>query len=643
MHDGFWYEREDSEEASAEVMSVAAQMRSDQSDRLARCLYNLSIYEGRRVHGSQLEQYAENISDELVGDWDPDQMRANHARNAVHAIQAKIAGRSRPLPMFLTSGADFTQKHRAKNLGKFTEGLLHQRQGPYANVWELAQDVVLDALVTEMGVVRAYADQDLERVCYERVHSWELFVDRRESYYGNPRTLVHSQYWDAARLAAVYPEHKDAINLAAMTKPVSQAGMGTADAQFLSRQVLVNCAWHLRSGPNEDDGRYVVAIEGQCLEDTEYTRDYFPFAFLRFNRERQGFFATPYISDIERIQTELDLQMSSVSREAQISTSRIWAEDDSIESSDLDDVEGGICFFKMGTRPPEQVQANAISREKLDYIDRLKNELYSVGGVSQDRATSMQSRADLSGVAKRIDNDLETERFSVIARGYELLFVELAKQGIDCVREIAEEKPNFHVTWPGKGFLETVKWADVSLEEDQYYGTVTSANSLPKDASGRFATIQEWIAAGWVTTSQGMQLMESPDIEQFQNYELSQEHLMEKIIERMETYDPEDDDDFEYIGPDTYMRDLPGALRMMVHARLNALVSDASTHVVLMMSRWIDEARLLIEPPQPAAPPGAMPGQPGPPGPMAAAPPPSGPLAPTAAMPTPAAAIGAAA
>ena len=136
----------------------------------------------------------------------------------------------------------------------------------------------------------------------------------------------------------------------------------------------------------------------------------------------------------------------------------------------------------------------------------------------------------------------------VASQAYEkTIGVDLAKLVIDEKKAIAERGDEVPVQARVRRrralTLRSIKWSEVDMDEDRYQLKVFPSSALPSTPSGRTATVEQWIGAGFISREQGMQLLDFPDLESFLADELAPFDIVLDAIERMV-------EDGEYVPPE---------------------------------------------------------------------------------------------
>jgi hypothetical protein len=208
--------------------------------------------------------------------------------------------------------------------------------------------------------------------------------------------------------------------------------------------------------------------------------------------------------------------------------------------------------------------------------------------VSQLSATSAKPAGLNSGKALREYNDLETERFMAVAQRYEKAFMDAAPIFIDLAKELDEDTDGrYQVKVKGRKFMQTIKWGDVSLEEDKYIMHIFPTSALSSTPAGRLQDVQELIQAGFIGREDAMKLLDFPDLQAFYNYETAPGEDIDMVIERIV-------DDGVYMTPEPY-QSLDAGITKMQKAYLLFRSQNCPEERLELIRRWIEDANALLD------------------------------------------------
>lgn len=543
----------------------------EKTDRTRRELdeRHAKYYSGSDLRGLRAGEYF-RISD-------PSRIALNIIASVIDTAHAKIT-KNRPRPQFLTDGAEWSMRRRAKDLGRWSEGLLYEIEA-----YEQGPKCFLDAEITGTAAFKVFREG--KKICGERTYPWELHVDPVEAYYGKPRQLFHERLIDRAQLAALYPKHEKAIAAEKRHGETESIGASQSQADFI--RVLES--WHLSSGPKAKDGAHLVAISGATLHEEDWKRPRFPFAFLRWTERPVGFWGQGIAERLTGIQYEINVLLQKF-QEIYAIWGKPWMmleRGSKVKKSHITDELDTVLEY-TGVKPTLEV-FQLVSPEMYNHLLWLISRAYEEVGVSLLSATSKKPAGVDAAVALRELNDIESERFLPQGRAYEEFFMDITRLGIEEAREI----PQYRVRAPEKRNLHMIRWGDVDLDDDSYVMRVYPTSALPSTPVGRRQEIAEWIKMG-LPADEGMRLMEIPDLEAYRSRKFAGYDVVDEMIEQML-------DDGEEHVPEPYMP-LEYALQQGQDAYNYGKVHRAPVEHLELLQRWMSDCEALIQKRAAAAP-----------------------------------------
>ena len=542
------------------------------------------------LHLSLFENYFNNALNPMAyrasSVYDDERVTFNVIASCCNTVTAKIA-KTRPRPIFLTSGGDFSLKRKAKLLTKFVDGMFYQ-----TDLYNVMQRVFLDSCVFGTGVLKVYIEDD--EVKTERVFPSELIVDEYEARYGEPRQMFQRKIMPREVVMGLYPNHIDEISRANPCDPEDRH-YNTGD------MIEVIEAWHIPSSKGSGDGRHVICIDGATLFDEKYEKSYFPFVTLRWSRRMLGYYGQGLAEQLRGIQAEINQLLLNIQEQMNLATPKVFLERGSqVAKEQINNQTWGIIEYEG--QPPRFFVPQTVSGEVFSHLDRLYNRAYEISGISQLSATSLKPAGLESGVALREYSDIETERFVIVGQAYESAFLEIARQMIDLAKDASEQGKTYEVISYGDKEIEKIKWSDINLREDQYRMKVYPASLLPTTPAARLQTVIEMSQAGLIDKAETRSLLDFPDIEQYNKLATAPldeaEMLVEEILEKGKYYPPEP------------FSNLQLHLQFFQRAYIEAKINGAPEDRLDLMRRYMQECFKLLQPPAP--PVAAMPGEPTP-------------------------------
>lgn len=541
----WWLEKSKADRASA-LLDTAAFLKENQSYRYRQASTYARLYGNMPLMGNAGVSFAKFGA----GPGLPlDRPTMNVIQSCVDTLVSRIT-QSRPRPVFLTDDGDYRQRRLAKQLNQFAVGELYQ-----TDAYKIAEEILRDGLVLGTGCVKIYKDQDDkggQRVCLERVLLTELLVDPNDSLYGKPRCFYQLKLVDRAVLADMFPKDVAKVEKAEQAYP-EQAEQTTT----LSDQVMLVEGWHLKSGPNSDDGMHIIAcVGGGNLFEEGYNKDDFPFEFLPFSQRLLGFWGQSLAEQLMGTQVEINKLLVTISRSINlVGVPRVFVEDGSkVVKAHLNNEVGSIITFR-GTKP-EYVVAPCVPQEVYAQLQRLIDYAYQQSGISALAASSKKPEGLNSGVALREFDDLQSDRFATLSKRYDNFFINCLYKMIDQAKDIAEETGKYQTVYPGKNGTKEIDLPKADLLKDTFVIQCFDASSLPRDPAGRLEKITEMIQSGMISIQEGRRMLDYPDLEQQEKLANSGEERILQILDEIV-------EDGKYTPPDPFM-DLGLALKLSV-------------------------------------------------------------------------------
>lgn len=506
-----------------------------------------------------------------------DRIRLNVIQSVTDAVTSRIA-KNKPLPMFLTDGGNFDQRKRAKGMNKYVEGVFYANGVHTATNGQLA---FKEGALLGSGMCKVFRGGKGNReVKIERVFTGEITVDEVEAFYGAPMNLYQHKFISRDVLIAEYPDMKQAILDA-------QAHNPDAEDKLTIDHIKVVEGWHLRSSPDAEDGRHVIAVDGADLFDGEWKRDWFPFPKIDWALRMMGFWARGLAEELIGIQIEINRLLIKIQKAYHL-LAHPWILrqiGSQVTSDSLRNVTGTIIDY--AGEKPTVVTHNVISPEVYQHLDRLYTRAFEIAGISILSAQSQKPTGLDSGVALRTFEDIESARFLTVGQAYEQFFMDMAKMVVDLTREISAESEDPLTTKVRHGRrIEVVKWKDVELAEEDYIMKVFPVSSLPTSPAGKFQAVIERIQAGMLTKEQGMQLLDFPDLTSETNMNLAALENVDWTISRIL-------DHGEFQPPDP-LQNLELGIQRSMSAYLIAMTEGAPADRLDDLRLWMDQAQQML-------------------------------------------------
>ena len=483
----------------------------------------------------------------------------NVIQSMCDTVTARVA-KAKPMATYLTTGGDWAMQRKAKLLTKFTSGQFYG-----SDIYKVAPKVFLDACVFGTGVLHIF-ERDGEIAC-ERV----------------------------------FPE---------FAKQIEEASSIEDEDSLYRASEQIECieAWHLPSSKDADDGRHVIAIENATLLDDSWDRSDFPFSFIHWTSRLLGFWGQGLAEQLTGIQVEINRLLRNIQQQMHLATPKVFVESGSkISKAHINNEIWGVIEY-AGT-PPQFFVPKTVSGEIFSHLDRLFNRAYEIAGVSQLAAGAKKPAGLESGVALREFQDIESERFLMVAKAYEQLFLDAAAQMIDIAREVHDRGDTFDVISHGDDDIERIDWNDIDLERDEYVMKVYPTSLLPTTPAAKLQKVIEMLQAGMLTQQEAKALLDYPDLESVNSMATASQEIFSMLIERIL-------EKGIYQSPEPYMN-LAMGIQMMQSAYLRAKINSVPEAKLDLFRRFIEDSIGMLAKMQAAAAPPPMPMGPMGPGPDA--------------------------
>ena len=560
----FWWEQ--TKDIHEDVFSAVTTLAEDQNYRAKDNLSWLRLFSNVNASGLNSDSYSRRSGTRA------DDVTLNIVHSMCTTVTSKIA-KNRPKVTFLTSGGDWSLKRKAKLLDKFVNGQFYA-----TDIYTTAPKVFLDATVFGTGVMKIY--QDGERIVAERVFPNEVISDDAESFYGKPRQMFQRKIVSREVLLAAYPDfEKEILN-------ASKAETNNSGESVTSNQVECVEAWHLASKKGSPDGKHCIVLDNCTLLDEPYDKDFFPFVFIRWTENLLGFWGQGLAEQLLGVQVEINKLLNRIQEQMHLATPKVFIETGSkISKAHINNEVWGVIEY-TGTKPDFHVPRTTTG-EVFSHLDRLFGRAYEVAGISEMAAQAKKPAGLDSGVAIREFSDIQSERFMLVAQGYENLFLTAARQMIDIARDIEEQGNTYEVISHGDKYIERIKWKDIDLEEDQYVMQIYPTSLLSSTPAAKLQTIQEMAQTGLLNPTEARALLDYPDLEAVNQLATAfiddVDLLIEEMIEKGRYHPPETFSNLEF------------AIQRVQSAYLRAKIDKVPEERLELLRRYMDDAIRVIQ------------------------------------------------
>jgi hypothetical protein len=553
---------------------------------------NERLYTNRAVDGSS-PAYAQ-----LLGQDVP--IASENVLAAVCDTATALIASNKPKPSVQTDGGEWSAQRAAKDLEQFLLGMFEEHK-----VYIKGKQVVRGATVYGTDGLKIFAENSKVKV--DRINIDDIIVDELEARLTSPRQIHHRRFVDRDVLKTIYPGKAKEIDNADASYGPNRRGRARND---VANAIPIIESWHLRSSEKAKDGKYVVSIKGALLEQDEYTKDYFPFVFYRWQDPLRGFYGVGIVELLAQLQMDLNEILQFI-KECQrlIIAPRVYGDFGPKLPDQALTNEIGLYINTRGGKAPVFYTPQALNAETYNQRAYFVERMFSLAGVSEMQARARKEPGIESGVAMREMNDVQSGRFALQAQAAEQFYLEVAQHLVWLVEDLAGEQGTVKVTYRDRNAMRTIDWKEVKLSQGDYTMSIEAASLLGHTPAGRLERALDLLKAGAIDVSSFRGLIDHPDtdrvLEEMDAPRKDIEALLEKLAKG------------EWEAPDPFM-DLNLGVSMVTKECRRISRKGAPEEVTDLHHRWVDEALALIkQAAPPAPPPGPMgPGMPpGPPGP----------------------------
>lgn len=522
----------------------------------------------------------------------------NYSKNYLDTWVSQIC-KSRVIPMVMTTGGTYEAREKAAGLNLFWEAMFDR-----LDVYD--QDPVITRDAGLFGLAVMYVAEELGQPICERVLLTEIDIDDYEWRAGKGRTFYRTRAVDRCVAAEMYPDAEKEI-FAAPAASIDERNVGNAN-DCEHDLIDIRYGWHLPSGPDADDGKFCVAIEGATLEFEDYEYEDLPFAWFPRTRPVVGLFGDSLIQEMSSGQEELD-QMSARIQEAikLLGVPRILVKEGDINTNHLNDQVGGIIHVKDPMSIKEW-NAEPISPQVTQYYEMIIAKMAAVSTVSPMAARGEKPAGITAASALQLMDDQESERKIVPQRNRERFYVQLAK----LIKRVCENIPGFQVNAKDGNQAVTVKLDEVKLDDDDLIYTVTPTSFIAKTPAARMQQAHDLMNLGRLEPENVFKFLDIPDMASETALLTARKDFICKTLESIIRTG-------EYVGPDPFM-DLNMAKKLVGDYLAKSGIDGVDEDRLELLRNFGKTVYRMLnlpvpgEMPAPAAPPGMPPGGPPAPG-----------------------------
>lgn len=565
----WWNSEADDFDLAREVFDTVSYLEEEQGDRRERNLRCLRLYCNNDISAMGPYSHSRTSTPALP----ENRVKYNVISSCTDTVASKIS-KMKPKVTFLTTGGNWSLQERSKKLTKFVQGVFNAN-----DVYGLHQQMFRDGVIMDLGAIKHYRIKG--KIVSERTLPGEIVVDFADAMYGKPSHLYHVKYVHKDVLCAAYPESRAAIQESASSfDDQRQFSLSEEEKDY----VIVIEGWRLPSGPRAKDGKHVICVEKGVLVKEKWKKDYFPFTFSRWSNPVVGFYGQSLADRLTGNQIEVNKMLRIIQRSFHLGSAfKVFLEYGSRVAKEHINSEVGSIVYYSGTKP-EFYTPQTVHPEFFRHLEWLIKSSFEESGISQLSATSkLPTGLDTgSGKALREYNDLETERFVIVAQQYEASFLETARQYVDLAKDMEEAGIDMEVVAESKRFVETIKWSEVAVEDNELVMQMFPTSALPSRPEGKLAYVQELINSGMVDQLWGLSLLEFPDTDGYTQLKLAP---LDSLLSTLDSIIYKG----VYMPPEPF-QDLKMGVPLFQNAYLRAKLDGCPDARLELLRRWMTAA-----------------------------------------------------
>ncbi len=495
----FWFHDSYDSGVRNSVFELVQRLNRYQSPRRETNIRCLRMYGGNYVLNFSPYSYARGnvlqLSDERP--------KYNVTSSCIDTVFSRIA-KNKPRIMALTERGDDSLRRRAKKLTQFTLGMFKQY-----NVYQRIQEMFKDGCIFDLGALKIYRDGG--KIHFDRVMPNELYIDEADGFYGTPSHIHQVKYVLKDVLKDQYPKkYHNSIDQAQSILEGESAFASNTDTRY----AVVIESWHLKSGEEAKDGRHTICINNEVLFDEKWDGKRFPFVFSRWCKPVVGFWGQSLAYRLMGKQIEINKMLKVIQDSMHLGSSfKVFVEHNSrVVQEHLSNAIGSIVYY-TGAKP-EYTVPQTVHNEYFTHLKWLIESCYQEAGISSLSAQSKKPAGLDAAVAMREFQDIESERFATIAQDFDDLHIEVAQHLMELCKEIDADGEKLEVKAESKKFVDTIKWKDVEIEDNQVVLQLFPTAMLPHDPAGRIQYVTELMQGGLIDQDVGLGLLDFPDVQE---------------------------------------------------------------------------------------------------------------------------------
>lgn len=563
----YWHGIGDSKQAAKALWATADQLKREDQPRV-----------------EAMKEASHSYREKMLSNFDPGGwkrwlnylfLRYNVVRACTDTVVAKLSLHE-PAPQFTTFGGDQGLQKKAKGMTKLCEGVFQAN-----DAYGVGRKVLRDCCLYPEGIAKVYdEDQDIKM---KRRHPAKVFWDDCDID-GEPLAIYEHDKWSKESLLKRWPSKADDIAQA-------QASAYGTSTRYRSRDLIEVVEAYQRPWGSEN-GRHMVVLAGNVvLVDEPWEDQDLPYIIVRWSDDLVGAHGLSLWEQLRGIQAEIDFNLNKIADSMEKAAETYLTKHRGTEMNAAEWMSNERIRLAewSGSHEPKFVTPPGVHPQMFQWLEQLYQRAFELAGVSQLSATSRKP-ADLeSGAALRTFLDVETVRFSQVARAWEKLFVEAGRRVVKCARKLAGKNSGWAAYYMGKDTeMEKVEWKDVAMKDEQFRLRAHPVSALPQHPSARIQLLAELGRDQLITREEFLAYSDLPDTEKLMRLKGAPHEDLTRIFEFMLS------EEGDYVGPMEFQQ-LATGIELGSEYWSRARCDGVDEKLVGRLERWLMEAKRILE------------------------------------------------
>lgn len=593
-----WYRVENPEDACQLMLRDARQVFQENGPRYGECKAYAGVFEGLELTSFEMSGYQFDNRDVFGGALDAPILK-NTVRSTGMTLVAKLTANDSPLAQFMTNRGGWKESVKAVRMGRMVDAEVEQPQGIFATLHEMHRHGATLAInVTGSYMIFFFPGDEGVRCELDDTLAVGIEMSGR---FGRITSLVRTVWRDADELAADFPDYEDEIYAAediCLDGSIALADASNENMLRPRRGVRVVQGWHLKYKGQMGREMWALESDATILRDRDYDRKTGPWVKWDFERGLYSVWGTPMTRTIyEMAMRENRMLCDMDAAERNSPQCLIILPENAEKEGDLDEARGWQVI--RSNAPPGAI--NFVSPPKYnqmsaEFVDRLGIYCQDISGVSNQHAAAKGEPGTTSGKHEQLRAGLFTERFADQERRLiQVRAVDTAKRIVETLEELLEESPEFSRVWAHGDKTEEIKASDLDLDASKYTITIAPVSEDKDSPKARAENAYELLQQGLITSADYASLLETFATHEKSAGVIAQEQWIEKQIDKWLHSDEDSrlDENF-YQGPSEWL-DLPGAMRQVSLAQLQARTREAPAEILEYFDKFLAELSDFID------------------------------------------------